>query len=193
MKSRDAGRLVFTADQVLSRLERDGDIFAPVLTMRQELPSGVAEEAASRSEPLRTYREKRDFARTPEPTGGNPAPDNGPVFVIHKHAATRLHYDLRLEVEGVLKSWSVPRGPSSDPADRRARGRGRGPPARLPRLRRRDPRRAVRRRPRDRLGSRRLSQHHRRPETSDAHGPRHRGRQGRDLFRGSEDPKAATP
>ena len=119
VRSRDAGRLVFTAGQAIERLEREGDIFAPVLTMRQELPSGLGERAVSRDESLRTYHEKRDFARTPEPAGVNPEPGDGPVFVIHKHAATRLHYDLRLEVEGVLKSWSVPRGPSSEPADRR--------------------------------------------------------------------------
>jgi DNA ligase D-like protein (predicted 3'-phosphoesterase) len=56
---------------------------------------------------------------TAKPVGAKVKPGRGPVFVIHKHAARRLHYDLRLEVEGVLKSWSVPRGPSSNPADRR--------------------------------------------------------------------------
>jgi DNA ligase D-like protein (predicted 3'-phosphoesterase) len=87
--------------------------------VRQELPTGPGREAPAPGESLQTYHEKRDFTRTPEPAGGDPAPGGGPIFVIHKHAATRLHYDLRLEVDGVLKSWSVPRGPSSRPADRR--------------------------------------------------------------------------
>lgn len=119
VRNKDAGTLVFTADRVLSRLEREGDLFAPVLTMRQKLPAGSDGKSSSPNESLRTYREKRDFARTPEPTDSRTDPGGGPIFVIHKHAATRLHYDLRLEVEGVLKSWSVPRGPSSEPADRR--------------------------------------------------------------------------
>ncbi len=68
---------------------------------------------------LRRYRAKRDFTATPEPVGAKTKSGQGPAFVIQKHAAKRLHYDLRLEVDGVLKSWSVPRGPSSNPADRR--------------------------------------------------------------------------
>ncbi len=73
--------------------------------------------------PLDTYRAMRDFAATPEP-GGEPSGDGdlaptGDVFVIQKHAARRLHYDLRLELDGVLLSWAVPRGPSLDPAVRR--------------------------------------------------------------------------
>jgi bifunctional non-homologous end joining protein LigD len=68
---------------------------------------------------LEKYREKRDFERTPEPPPG-PAPDAGPlIFVIQKHAATRLHYDFRLEWDGVLKSWPIPKGPSLNPKDKR--------------------------------------------------------------------------
>lgn len=68
---------------------------------------------------LARYRQKRDFAQTSEPRGGRPRPRAGGIFVVHKHAARRLHYDLRLELDGVLKSWAVPKGPSLDPHDRR--------------------------------------------------------------------------
>jgi bifunctional non-homologous end joining protein LigD len=69
------------------------------------------------------YRAKRDFSKTKEPAGKVPrrkaAKDGGGIFVIHKHAATRLHYDLRLEHDGVLWSWAVTRGPSLDPHEKR--------------------------------------------------------------------------
>ncbi|RJX36043.1 MAG: DNA ligase D [Desulfurivibrio sp.] len=68
---------------------------------------------------LKDYRKKRDFDRTREPRGQGNAAGAGNLYVIHKHAATRLHYDLRLELDGVLKSWAVPRGPSLDPAEKR--------------------------------------------------------------------------
>ncbi|OGW48441.1 MAG: hypothetical protein A2078_09945 [Nitrospirae bacterium GWC2_57_9] len=68
---------------------------------------------------LEKYRSKRDFKRTREPEGGIPAPSPAPLFVVQQHAARRLHYDLRLEAEGVLKSWAVPRGPSYDPGEKR--------------------------------------------------------------------------
>ena len=91
---------------------------------------------------LKEYQKKRDFTKTPEPSGGKapapkapkgaakkssrktankPAPkvpENQRVFVIHKHDASRLHYDLRLEMDGVLKSWAIPKGPSVNPSDK---------------------------------------------------------------------------
>ncbi|MER6332708.1 DNA polymerase ligase N-terminal domain-containing protein [Streptomyces sp. NPDC001034] len=69
---------------------------------------------------LRTYRGKRDFERTREPSGGQPAEGGGrPRFVVQIHDARRMHFDFRLQVDDVLKSWSVPRGPSGDPGDKR--------------------------------------------------------------------------
>jgi bifunctional non-homologous end joining protein LigD len=73
-----------------------------------------------RTDPLGAYRAKRKLDATPEPAGGPAAgPKAGGLFVVHMHAARRLHFDLRLEMDGVLKSWAVPRGPSKNPADKR--------------------------------------------------------------------------
>ncbi len=68
---------------------------------------------------LKSYREKRDFRRTPEPSGERKSSSDELIFVIHKHDATQRDYDYRLEVEGVLKSWAVPNGISTDPRERR--------------------------------------------------------------------------
>ena len=70
------------------------------------------------ADPLKEYNRKRDFTRTKEPAGKQ-ARKGGNSFIVQKHDATRLHYDFRLEVDGVLKSWAVTRGPSLDPADKR--------------------------------------------------------------------------
>ncbi|MBA3590862.1 DNA polymerase ligase N-terminal domain-containing protein [Methylibium sp.] len=75
--------------------------------------------AAVATGPLARYWAKRDFAVTSEPRGETAPPGEALSFVIQKHAASRLHYDFRLELDGVLISWAVPKGPSYDPADKR--------------------------------------------------------------------------
>ena len=133
----------FRIDNIFDRLERMGDLFRGVLEAPQDIsaalealgiertPLGAAERggappappsdeaiARSRDPKLREYLEKRDFAGTPEPAPGE-ARGAGNSFVIQKHRATRLHYDLRLEREGVLVSWAVPRGLPIRPGDKR--------------------------------------------------------------------------
>ena len=67
------------------------------------------------ADPLAEYNRKRDFAKTAEPAGKKASSTGGNRFIVQKHAATRLHWDFRLEVDGVLKSWAVTKGPSNDP------------------------------------------------------------------------------
>ncbi len=74
--------------------------------------------SADPNDSLSSYRAKRSPDRTPEPFGPvSPVPGN--LFVVHKHAARNLHFDLRLEMDGVLRSWAVPKGPSYDQAEKR--------------------------------------------------------------------------
>jgi len=121
LADKDAEQLIFSPDQAVRQVEENGDIFADVLTLMQQLPSiapkgrkqpttlPVRQAPEHENADLEAYRTKRDFSRTPEPPGEKEEAEN--VFVIQKHAARSLHYDLRLQIAGTLKSWAVPKGP----------------------------------------------------------------------------------
>lgn len=82
----------------------------------------MASSKSGKNRSLATYRSRRDFSKSPEPSGDE-APrfkkKGNPIFVIQKHDASTLHYDVRLEIDGALESWAVPKGPSTDPKDKR--------------------------------------------------------------------------
>ncbi|RFA09688.1 ATP-dependent DNA ligase [Subtercola boreus] len=107
--------------EVLARVKRRGDPLAVLLGGGEDGGSGgeltvpeAAQEGADRDR-LHTYRSMRDGAKTPEPVpDAEPSPGAGNTFVIQKHDATRLHYDFRLEHDGVLVSWAIPKGPPTD-------------------------------------------------------------------------------
>jgi bifunctional non-homologous end joining protein LigD len=85
-------------------------------TVPRKKRAGAAPASGAR---LAEYRQKRDFTRTAEPPGGRRKAASKLAYVIQKHAASHLHFDLRLELDGVMKSWAVPKGPSLDPAVKR--------------------------------------------------------------------------
>ncbi|HEY8965491.1 MAG TPA: non-homologous end-joining DNA ligase [Candidatus Methylacidiphilales bacterium] len=123
VRKKDGAALFFDAAAALKRIGKKGDLFEPVLTLKQDLGKAVKAFASrdAKEEPLRAYEAKRNFGATREPKGRRAKGKKGklPLFVIQKHAASHLHYDFRLEVDGVLKSWAVPKGPPTDPKVRR--------------------------------------------------------------------------
>ncbi|MBV9398781.1 MAG: non-homologous end-joining DNA ligase [Bryobacterales bacterium] len=128
LKKKTPDLLLFSPEAALARIAERGDLFEPVLTARQHLPDQVIESiegerrrAGAAPKNLQKYEQKRDFSRTPEPA---PLPRRSAQggrrrFVIQKHAASHLHYDLRLEIHGALKSWAVPKGVPLEPGVRR--------------------------------------------------------------------------
>jgi bifunctional non-homologous end joining protein LigD len=129
--------LRLSPEDTVQRLQDRGDLFAPVLSLRQDLPGAerrplgetctwqsrptdkAAQEEAVVRASLEDYSRMRDMTATPEPGGAEePEEDLQAAYVIQKHAARHLHYDLRLECGGVLLSWAVPKGPSPDPKNR---------------------------------------------------------------------------
>lgn len=73
----------------------------------------------SENDKLETYKKRRNFTKSPEPSGKKEKTSKKNIFVIQKHAATRLHYDFRLAIGGILVSWAIPKGPSLNPQDKR--------------------------------------------------------------------------
>jgi bifunctional non-homologous end joining protein LigD len=125
-REKDASLVFFEAEEALRRVEKKGDLFAPVLKLKQSLKKALAMFGSSETPKkkrlkgtgdgsISAYNAKRDFTQTEEPAGKSAAKKRKELlFVIQKHAASHLHYDFRLELDGVLKSWAVPKGPQPD-------------------------------------------------------------------------------
>ncbi len=129
LKNKDPDALFFTPAEAVERVQKVGDLFKPVLTQVQRFPAELRryfqQQRVARtksSEALKPYAEKRDFHKTAEPKPTVPrrsGQGSRRRFVVQKHAASHLHYDFRLEMHDVLKSWSVPKGPPFKKDERR--------------------------------------------------------------------------
>ncbi len=115
LSKRDRDALFFTPEQAIARAEKSGDLFAPLLKAKQKLPAADLKVSKARTSTpaLEEFSAKRAFAGATELESAGPTASHQGArrrFVIQKHAASHLHYDLRLEMNGVLKSWAVPKG-----------------------------------------------------------------------------------
>jgi len=124
LRKSNAELLEFNPDQALKRLGKVGDLYAPVLKLKQKLNVSERVRAVPKraSRKLEAYAAKRDFQKTaePQPLPRRTLQGGKRRFVIQKHAASHLHYDFRLELSDTLKSWAVPKGLPLTPADRRS-------------------------------------------------------------------------
>jgi bifunctional non-homologous end joining protein LigD len=130
LKKRNSDSLFFTPEEAIERVANVGDLFKPVLTQKQKFPAQLRRYFEQQQQPqksrsteaLKPYAAKRDFSKTAEPKATAPRGSRQGSrrrFVIQKHAASHLHYDFRLEMHDVLKSWSVPKGPPFEKDERR--------------------------------------------------------------------------
>lgn len=125
IKKADADKLYFEPAEALLRVKKMGDLFEPVLTLKQKIPrkfQAPKQKVVQKGDhSINAYEAKRDFTKTKEPAPGktNKRGKKLPMFVIQKHAARRLHYDFRLEMDGVLRSWAVPNGLPTELNDKR--------------------------------------------------------------------------
>lgn len=137
LKKRDGSIFYRKPEELLSRVETIGDLFEPVTKLVQHIPEDYRERLTASDPPpskqrssgrrapaaLEAYRAKRDFTQTreppPMPASSGDNKNKELLFVIQKHAAGRLHYDFRLEMEGVLRSWAVPKGVPTNRSEKR--------------------------------------------------------------------------
>ena len=128
LKQKKPVLVFFEARDALARVKKKGDLFAPVLTLKQSLKKALKSFATPAPKPrlkgtgdgsIAAYNAKRDFSQTAEPRGTKKRAGKKRLFVIQKHDASHLHYDFRLELDGVLKSWAVPKGPPFDKETKR--------------------------------------------------------------------------
>jgi bifunctional non-homologous end joining protein LigD len=129
LKKKDREQLFFTPEEAIERVERMGDLFKPVLKSAQKLPQELRKyfeqnhtNKRASDDALKPYVAKRNFKKTAEPNPGTlrrSGQGSRRRFVIQKHAASHLHYDFRLEMHDVLKSWSVPKGPPFKKGEKR--------------------------------------------------------------------------
>jgi DNA ligase D-like protein (predicted 3'-phosphoesterase) len=103
----------------VQREDQEGQDLGTKRLLLPEMSKAVAGRGKKMKDSLEAYRGKRDFRKTSEPSGRRGKSKKRPIFVIQKHDARTLHYDFRLETDGVLKSWAVPKGPSTDPRVKR--------------------------------------------------------------------------